>query len=185
MDMTEAKTAIDPVCGMTVDPMRASRLTRMAATPIISAPTAAASNSPPTLSAISTSAASAKPLPQGTLYTCPMHPQIVQEGPGPLPDLRHGARADGRAAGTRARRQPGAHRLHAQAVGRRAAVARARRPGHGRACVRRRSAAIPRAAGPAMAEARPRCRRRCCGAAGRSSCAASPRSARAGSTCSR
>jgi Cu+-exporting ATPase len=25
------------------------------------------------------------PLPAGTLYTCPMHPQIVQEGPGPCP----------------------------------------------------------------------------------------------------
>ena len=27
----------------------------------------------------------AKPLPQGTLYTCPMHPQIAQEGPGHCP----------------------------------------------------------------------------------------------------
>ncbi|MGC2410684.1 MAG: heavy metal translocating P-type ATPase [Methyloceanibacter sp.] len=27
----------------------------------------------------------AKPLPQSTLYTCPMHPQIVQEGPGQCP----------------------------------------------------------------------------------------------------
>jgi Cu+-exporting ATPase len=26
-----------------------------------------------------------EPLPQGTLYTCPMHPQIVQEGPGHCP----------------------------------------------------------------------------------------------------
>jgi Cu+-exporting ATPase len=26
-----------------------------------------------------------KPLPIGTLYTCPMHPEIVQEGPGPCP----------------------------------------------------------------------------------------------------
>jgi Cu+-exporting ATPase len=26
-----------------------------------------------------------KPLPQGTLYTCPMHPQIVKEGPGHCP----------------------------------------------------------------------------------------------------
>ncbi len=25
------------------------------------------------------------PLPAGTFYTCPMHPQIVQEGPGPCP----------------------------------------------------------------------------------------------------
>jgi Cu+-exporting ATPase len=27
----------------------------------------------------------AKPVPKGTLYTCPMHPEIVQEGPGPCP----------------------------------------------------------------------------------------------------
>jgi P-type Cu+ transporter len=27
----------------------------------------------------------AKPLPTGTLYTCPMHPEIVQEGPGHCP----------------------------------------------------------------------------------------------------
>jgi Cu+-exporting ATPase len=27
----------------------------------------------------------AKPLPQGTLYTCPMHPEIVREEPGPCP----------------------------------------------------------------------------------------------------
>ncbi|MGK2922938.1 MAG: heavy metal translocating P-type ATPase [Methyloceanibacter sp.] len=26
-----------------------------------------------------------KPAPPGTLYTCPMHPEIVQEGPGPCP----------------------------------------------------------------------------------------------------
>ena len=28
----------------------------------------------------------------GAIYTCPMHPQIRQVGPGQLPDLRHGAR---------------------------------------------------------------------------------------------
>ncbi len=26
-----------------------------------------------------------KPLPQGTIYTCPMHPQIRQVGPGTCP----------------------------------------------------------------------------------------------------
>jgi len=30
-------------------------------------------------------ASAPKPLPLGTLYTCPMHPEIVQEGPGPCP----------------------------------------------------------------------------------------------------
>jgi YHS domain-containing protein len=34
-------------------------------------------------------------VPEGTIYTCPMHPQIRQIGPGKLPDLRHGAGARG------------------------------------------------------------------------------------------
>ena len=29
----------------------------------------------------------------GTIYTCPMHPEVRQAGPGSLPDLRHGAGA--------------------------------------------------------------------------------------------
>ncbi|MEG6510064.1 copper-translocating P-type ATPase [Methyloligella sp. 2.7D] len=32
-----------------------------------------------------TSKAPAGPMPKGTLYTCPMHPEIVQEGPGTCP----------------------------------------------------------------------------------------------------
>ena len=85
MDMTEAKTAIDPVCGMTVDPNAGKpsyahgghtyhfcsdgcRL-KFAADP----------------DRYLNKLGEAKPLPQGTLYTCPMHPQIVQEGPGPCP----------------------------------------------------------------------------------------------------
>ena len=85
MDMTEAKTAIDPVCGMTVDPNAGKpsyahgghtyhfcsdgcRL-KFAADP----------------ERYLNKRGEAKPLPQGTLYTCPMHPQIVQEGPGPCP----------------------------------------------------------------------------------------------------
>jgi Cu+-exporting ATPase len=85
MDMTEAKTAIDPVCGMTVDPNAGKpsyahgghiyhfcsdgcRL-KFAADP----------------DRYLNKRCEAKPLPQGTLYTCPMHPQIVQEGPGPCP----------------------------------------------------------------------------------------------------
>ena len=30
--------------------------------------------------------------PSQVIYTCPMHPQIRQNGPRPVPDLRHGAR---------------------------------------------------------------------------------------------
>ena len=36
-------------------------------------------------------------------YTCPMHPEIVQRPAGQLPEVRHGARADGRGRGRRLR----------------------------------------------------------------------------------
>ena len=62
-----------------------AELRAIAARPIISALPAAAPNSRPTPSAISTKKGEAKPLPQGTLYTCPMHPEIVKEGPGHCP----------------------------------------------------------------------------------------------------
>ena len=35
----------------------------------------------------------------GTTYTCPMHPEIVSDRPGLVPDLRHGAGADDRLGG--------------------------------------------------------------------------------------
>jgi Cu+-exporting ATPase len=35
----------------------------------------------------------AAPVAPGTIFTCPMHPEIRQVGPGSLPDLRHGAGA--------------------------------------------------------------------------------------------
>ena len=75
-----------------------------------------------------------------------------------MPDLRDGARAEGRAADGRARpwRAPRACRFHAQAVGRGAAIARATRHGHGRACLRHRCPAVPGVARAAMAEARDR-----------------------------
>ena len=52
----------------------------MAATPIISAPTAAVIKFANDPERYLNKRGEAKPLPQGTLYTCPMHPQIVQEG---------------------------------------------------------------------------------------------------------
>ncbi len=35
----------------------------------------------------------AAPVAAGTIYTCPMHPEVRQVGPGTLPHLRHDARA--------------------------------------------------------------------------------------------
>ena len=137
MNRAEMQMAIDPVCGMTVDPNAlASRLTRMAATPFISALTAAVSNSPPILIATSTSKGSAKPLPKGTLYTCPMHPQIVQEGPGPCPICGMALEPMGvppeHEHGGNAELIDFTRRLWVAA----AALARSRRPRHGLAYVR-------------------------------------------------
>ena len=39
-------------------------------------------------------------MPEGTIYTCPMYPEIEQIGPGAL-DLRHSAGAQGRPSGRR------------------------------------------------------------------------------------
>ena len=84
-DAMTAQFAIDPVCGMKVDPhagkpelAHADRLhhfcspgcrTKFAADP----------------DRYLTKRGEEKPLPKGTLYTCPMHPEIVQEGPGSCP----------------------------------------------------------------------------------------------------
>ena len=86
-----AEAARDPVCGMTVDPHTARTAPSTTAGPTISAPPAAAPSSPPTPQYTSP----ATPLPPNPppIYTCPMHPEIRQVGPGLLPDLRHGARA--------------------------------------------------------------------------------------------
>jgi len=84
--MVETTLAIDPVCGMTVDPADAGKpsfahagrtyrfcsdgcRSKFAADP----------------SRYLGKRGEPEPLPQGTLYTCPMHPEIVQEGPGPCP----------------------------------------------------------------------------------------------------
>jgi P-type Cu+ transporter len=85
-DHLKHDSAVDPVCGMSVDPHATSHRhthqghpyyfcsagcrTKFAADPgrYVSATTAAAA-----------------PVPAGTIYTCPMHPQIRQIGPGHCP----------------------------------------------------------------------------------------------------
>ena len=90
-------------------PRPASTASTIAARPIISARPAAAPNSPLIPSAYLEKDKQPKAaVPEGTIYTCPMHPEIRQVGPGKLPDLRHGAGARGReprcAAESRTRR---------------------------------------------------------------------------------
>jgi Cu+-exporting ATPase len=82
----EAGSVIDPVCGMSVDPhttphrhtheghpyyfCSAGCRTKFAADPA---------------RYLSSTAASAPPVPAGTIYTCPMHPEVRQVGPGACP----------------------------------------------------------------------------------------------------
>src|SRR5690349_10826632 len=77
---------VDPVCGMTVDPHTAQHRdqhrghayyfcssgcrTKFAADPN---------------KYLDKSEQSAEPVPEGTIYTCPMHPEIRQVGPGSCP----------------------------------------------------------------------------------------------------
>jgi P-type Cu+ transporter len=84
-DTAQAHLATDPVCGMMVDPHGGKPTydhdgrtyyfcsegcrTKFAADP----------------DRYLNKSGEPEPLPMGTLYTCPMHPQIVQEGPGNCP----------------------------------------------------------------------------------------------------
>src|ERR1700744_569232 len=83
-----AKTARDPVCGMRVNPETSKHRgdhngttyhfccngcrTKFEADPVKYLDKAKAE-------------ATAKPVPAGTIYTCPMHPEIRQVGPGTCP----------------------------------------------------------------------------------------------------
>ncbi len=79
-------TAIDPVCGMQVDPKTARHhqhkghdyffCSEGCQTKFIADPQKYPSSSKP---------AAADNVPPGTIYTCPMHPQIRQVGPGSCP----------------------------------------------------------------------------------------------------
>ena len=118
---------------------------------------------------------------EGTIYTCPMHPEIRQIGPGHLPDLRHGARA---ASGHRRRRaQPRTRRYDAAVLDRPRADAAGVRAGDGRPSVGLHGWFDPSARRTGSSSSSQR--RWCCGRAGRSSCAAGSRSSPAISTCSR
>ncbi len=81
-----SQLAIDPVCGMKVDPHTATLKADHAGltyyfcsngcrTKFIADP----------LKYLDPQQAAAEPVPEGTLYTCPMHPEIRQVGPGACP----------------------------------------------------------------------------------------------------
>src|SRR5271170_5037630 len=89
--VADAKTALakDPVCGMSVDPATARRKAEHGAATyyfcsdrcrdkFVAEPARFVATSAPT-------PPSSKPAPAGVIYTCPMHPEIRQLGPGHCP----------------------------------------------------------------------------------------------------
>jgi Cu+-exporting ATPase len=77
---------IDPVCGMTVDPATARHKAAHKGHDyyFCSAGCKAKFQAGPA-KYLEASAKSSEPVPAGTIYTCPMHPEIRQEGPGSCP----------------------------------------------------------------------------------------------------
>jgi Cu+-exporting ATPase len=81
-------SATDPVCGMPVDPATAKHKAEHGGViyHFCSAGCRAKFVAEPTrFLAASTQASPPKPAPAGTIYTCPMHPEIRQPGPGHCP----------------------------------------------------------------------------------------------------
>ncbi|SMF22467.1 Cu+-exporting ATPase [Tistlia consotensis] len=82
-----ATSATDPVCGMTVDPAKSPHSHEHGGRRyhFCSAGCLAKFEAEPDRYLGDPAGAAAEPAPAGTLYTCPMHPEIVQEGPGTCP----------------------------------------------------------------------------------------------------
>jgi Cu+-exporting ATPase len=78
--------AIDPVCGMTVDPHSAKhRADYSGHTYYFCAAGCKIKFTADPQKYLSKEEKAAEPVPEGTIYTCPMHPQIRQVGPGACP----------------------------------------------------------------------------------------------------
>jgi Cu+-exporting ATPase len=103
MDRDSEPSFVDPVCGMTVRPQSphaaehdgrtyrfcsAGCRTRFLADPdqyLKKTPAAAHPHAPHAPAARPAPAATPAPAPSGTVYTCPMHPEVRQIGPGTCP----------------------------------------------------------------------------------------------------
>jgi len=81
----EAHLATDPVCGMTVDPHAGKPTEQFRGQTYYFCSDGCRSKFAKDPGRYLDKKGDPEPLPAGTLYTCPMHPQIVQEGPGPCP----------------------------------------------------------------------------------------------------
>ncbi|MDX2266194.1 MAG: heavy metal translocating P-type ATPase [Hyphomicrobiales bacterium] len=77
--------AIDPVCGMSVDPHTAKHHADFGGQPYYFCSVGCKTKFEADPAKYLGPKAEAEPVPEGTIYTCPMHPQIRQEGPGSCP----------------------------------------------------------------------------------------------------
>jgi Cu+-exporting ATPase len=78
--------AIDPVCGMHVDPARAAATaTHDGKTYYFCCPSCRDKFVAHPARYLTPAPAAARPVPPGTIYTCPMHPKIQQDHPGTCP----------------------------------------------------------------------------------------------------
>jgi Cu+-exporting ATPase len=85
MEASEANMTTDPVCGMKVDIAARGPSYAHAGETYRFCSEGCRGKFAADPEQYLTKQGEAKPLPQGTLYTCPMHPQIVKEGPGHCP----------------------------------------------------------------------------------------------------
>src|SRR6266849_8620967 len=78
---------IDPVCGMTVDPATPLRMDHRATTYYFCSPSCLARfrSSPEAFLNPRPAASGAQESDPDTIYTCPMHPEVRQRGPGACP----------------------------------------------------------------------------------------------------
>jgi Cu+-exporting ATPase len=79
------KTAKDPVCGMTVDRSTAKHFLKHDGQKFYFCSAGCKAKFEADPDKYLGDRPAAEPMPKGTLYTCPMHPEIVQEGPGDCP----------------------------------------------------------------------------------------------------
>lgn len=80
-----AETAVDPVCGMTVDLQAGKPSVEHDGTTYHFCSNGCREKFTTDPERYLNGAPEPEPAPPGTLYTCPMHPEVVQEGPGACP----------------------------------------------------------------------------------------------------
>ena len=77
--------ARDPVCGMTVDPHTAKYRHQHEGRPYYFCSAGCLAKFKADPAKYLDGSAKSAPVPEGTIYTCPMHPQVRQVGPGACP----------------------------------------------------------------------------------------------------